>query len=404
MPTTLLRAACLAISINALACPPVFAAAVVLPTYNVGFADVSVSGVSSGGYMAAQMHFAYSRTIRKGAGIIAGGPIYCSQGKLNIALGPCMADTGSRDLPHLIATVNTWSRNGYIDPISNLAGSKVYLFSGTVDSTVRQSVMDDLHKMYLNYIGDANISYRNNVVAEHAMPTDRPNGNACDFKGSPYISSCNVDAAGEILQWIHGPLKPRNDGALGGSFINFDQRAYWAKRDPAGHGMADAGWAYVPADCAGGQPCKLHVALHGCKQNAATIGDQFHKNAGYNKWADTNSIVVLYPQATAISANPNSCWDWWGYDDVHFPGKSGGQMVAIKTMIDRVVSGNAAAPFSCSQWQDSNHAHVREGRAYAYWWRVYAVNSNQYLGYYLPFLSSNVRQTSPGYYAAGTCP
>jgi poly(3-hydroxybutyrate) depolymerase len=403
MPTTLLRTVFLALSINAFACASASAAPVVLPQYNVSFSDVSVSGVSSGGYMAAQMHFAYSGTIKKGAGIIAGGPVYCSQGVLKIATGPCMADTGSRNLPHLIEKINTWSGNGYIDPVANLPGSKAYLFSGTADSTVKQPVMDDLNKMYLNFIGSANVRYSNNVAAEHAMPTD-DYGNACTFKGSPYINACKVDAAGEILKWIHGPLKPANNGAPGGSFINFDQRAYWADRNPARHGMANDGWAYIPADCAAGQPCKLHVAFHGCQQNAATIGDRFYKNAGYNKWADTNNIVVLYPQAKAILANPNGCWDWWGYDDVNFPGKSGGQMVAIKAMIDRIASNNAAVPFTCSDWRTDNYAHVREGRAYVFGWRVHAVNSNQYLGYHLPFLKSSVRQTSPGYYAGGSCP
>src|SRR4051812_42199396 len=85
------------------------AAIVTLPKYNVSVSEVSVSGISSGGYMAAQMHFAYSKTIRKGAGIVAGGPVYCSQGNALTATGPCMADTGSRNLPFLISTINTWS-------------------------------------------------------------------------------------------------------------------------------------------------------------------------------------------------------------------------------------------------------------------------------------------------------
>ncbi len=118
-------------------------AAVVLPKYNVSFDNVSVSGISSGGYMAAQMHFAYSKTVKKGAGVVAGGPVYCSQGNVSIATGPCMANTGSRNLPYLLSVVNTWSGNGYIDPVSNLASSKVYLISGTLDSTVKQPVMND---------------------------------------------------------------------------------------------------------------------------------------------------------------------------------------------------------------------------------------------------------------------
>ena len=46
-----------------------------------------------------------------------------------------------------------------------------------------------------------------------------------------------------------------------------------------------------------------------------TFGTTFVRIIGYNKWADTNRIIVLYPQATPTSSNPLGCWDWWGYDD-----------------------------------------------------------------------------------------
>ena len=380
----------------------IVAAAVTLPKYNVDVATVSVSGLSSGGYMAAQMHFAYSKTIRKGAGIIAGGPIYCSQGNISLAVGPCTADTASRDLPYLLSVVNGWSGNGYIDPVSNLATSKVYLFSGTIDSTVRQPVMNDLNTMYRNYISGTNIVYKNTISAEHAMPTDYF-GNQCSVNGTPYVSNCNLDTAGDVLKWLYGSLNPKNSGTLAGSFVNFDQGGFWGNFDPTTHGMANDGWAYVPANCAANQSCKLHVAFHGCKQNVATVGTAYYRNAGYNKWADTNNIIMLYPQATTTSANPNGCWDWWGYDDVNFPGKSGGQMVAVKTMIDRVVSGNTAAPYTCAHWYDSNYLHVYYGRAYASGGNAYAVNSNQYLGYYSTTAYTDVRRTSSGYYAYGSC-
>ena len=283
---------------------PIASSAVVLPKYNVSVNDVSVSGLSSGAYMAAQMHVAYSKTIKRGAGIVAGGPVYCSQGNLAIAEGPCMADTGSRNLSYLLSVINTWSSNGYIDSTSNLAASRVYLFSGTLDSTVKQAVMNDLKTMYGNYITAANISYKNTIAAEHAMPTDYF-GNACSVKASPYVNNCNVDTAGDILNWLYGTLNARNTGTLHGSFINFDQTAFWGNFDPTTHGMASTGYAYVPANCAAGQSCKLHVALHGCKQNVATVGTAFYQNAGYNRWADTNNIIVLYPQATTTTANPN---------------------------------------------------------------------------------------------------
>jgi chitodextrinase len=68
------------------------------------------------------------------------------------------------------------------------------------------------------------------------------------------------------------------------------------------------------------------------------------RNTGYNKWADTNNIIMLYPQATASGPNPNGCWDWWGYDDANYAVKAGRQMAAVKAMVDRIVSGQSGLP------------------------------------------------------------
>ncbi|MCP5119622.1 MAG: hypothetical protein GY953_53160, partial [bacterium] len=58
----------------------------------------------------------------------------------------------------------------------------------------------------------------------------------------------------------------------------------------------------------------------GCRQYQDEIGDAFYTGAGYNEVAETNNIVVLYPQTTAWSEsvfygyqeNPRGCWDRWG--------------------------------------------------------------------------------------------
>jgi poly(3-hydroxybutyrate) depolymerase len=389
-----------------LLCSSVTVAAVVpvpLPKYNVSLNDVSASGFSSGADMAVQMHFAYSKTIKKGVGAIAGAPYYCSQGNIVISVTACMLNTAPRNLPYLYSVINTWSRNGYIDPTSNMAGSKVYLLSGTLDTIVRQPVMTDLRTMYANYLPAANIFYKNDLAIEHAMPTDYFGG-ICTFNGGPYVDNCNFDAAGAILNWLYGPLNAKNVSTLSGSFINFDQAPFWGNGNPTAHGMAATGYAYVPASCAAGQACKLHVALHGCMQNEATVGSAFYQTAGYNRWADTNNMIVLYPQAVATTANPGGCWDWWGSDDLNYPGKSGGQMVALKTMIDRIVSGNTAAPYTCAHWYDSNYMHVYYGRAYVGSdGQAYAVNSNQYLGFYSVGAYTDVRRTAVGHYSYGSC-
>jgi hypothetical protein len=55
-------------------------------------------------------------------------------------------------------------------------------------------------------------------------------------------------------------------------------------------------------------------------------------------------------------------------------------------------------------WYASNYSHVANGRAYiGSDGQVYAANSNQYLGYYLSTAYTDVRRTSAGYYAYGTC-
>jgi poly(3-hydroxybutyrate) depolymerase/chitodextrinase len=328
-------------------CAPAGAAAASLPKYNVDISQTSVSGLSSGGFMAVQFEVAYS-AILKGAGIVAGGPYDCAQGSLNTALQPCMAANGSTNVPALIRITDQNAGRGTIDPTTNLANHRIWMFSGTVDSVVKQPVMNDLRTYFLNYDNESNIKYVNNVEAEHAMPTDFF-GNNCATKGDPYINNCHLDAAGEVLKWIYGSsLNQKNTGALNdGNFIEFDQSEFIAQ--PNSHSMATVGWAYVPASCAAGQACKLHVVFHGCKQypsyayfsgsGMVTFGMTYVRNTGYNQWADTNNIIVLYPQAFNGSNNPNGCWDWWGYDDPNYAVKTGNQMKAVKAMVDRISSG-----------------------------------------------------------------
>ena len=71
-----------------------------LGAYNAELSESSISGISSGAFMAVQFATAWSGTI-KGVGVIAGGPYYCAQGTavsglggdigaILTATGPCM--------------------------------------------------------------------------------------------------------------------------------------------------------------------------------------------------------------------------------------------------------------------------------------------------------------------------
>jgi len=160
---------------------------------------------------------------------------------------------------------------------------------------------------------------------------------------TPYISYCDYDGAGIALNWIYGTLKPRNAGTLTGKVIQFDQSAYAS--NPKSISMDTIGYVFVPAACANGAECRLHVSFHGCLQYAGTVGTQYVDHAGYNQWADTNNIIVLYPQTINSEfspSNPNGCWDWWGYnsgnkntDDTN----QGAQSMAVLKMIQAIAKG-----------------------------------------------------------------
>ena len=323
-------------AVTALVCGAA-SAAVNLPQLNIDKTQTTVSGLSSGGFMAVQLHVAYSATFKKGAGIVAGGPFDCSEGSITNATGRCTASPSGIPTSTLVATTNNWASQGSIDPVSNLQSSKVYLFSGSIDSTVKQGVMDALQTYYNSFVPAANVVYKKDIAAEHAMITD-DYGSTCSTKGSPYINNCNFDLAGAMLAQLYGTLNPRNNGTLAsGNFVEFNQSQFITN-----HGMAPTGWAYIPAACTAGSQCRVHVVLHGCQQNVTLVQQQYVRNTGYNRWADTNNMVMIYPQTS--TAATNSCWDWWGYDSVDFAKKSGPQMAAIKAMVDQVSAGSGTTP------------------------------------------------------------
>jgi poly(3-hydroxybutyrate) depolymerase len=104
--------------------------------------------------------------------------------------------------------------------------------------------------------------------------------------------------------------------------------------DPASHSLDATAYVYVPTPCANGETCRIHVVFHGCEMGASVIGSDFYLHAGYNEWADTNHIVVLYPQAIASTENPYGCWDFWGYDSAGYDTRNAPQMAMTRAMID----------------------------------------------------------------------
>jgi len=109
-----------------------------LPALRADMKAVTASGLSSGGYMAVQLHVAHSARV-KGAGVIAAGPYYCAQGSLWTALYNCMTPGEWSPLPDtklLKRETESLAKAERIDPTAHLAAARVWLFHGRRDRTV----------------------------------------------------------------------------------------------------------------------------------------------------------------------------------------------------------------------------------------------------------------------------
>lgn len=346
-----------------------------LPALGVQRDAVTVSGLSSGGYMAEQFAVAYSGAVT-GVAVIAGGPYGCSRGAVSTAMLACSCPADppfaltlagffglgcqvfSPGVYQVFAESATLRNRTDIDDPAGLARQRVWLFSGGQDRVVDSGLVDAVETFRRQSgVPAAQLRRRHLAAAAHGLPTQQP-AVPCSTTGTPFLTDCGVDAAGELLQWLYPALQAQGPGSVvAGSLKRFSQDAYRG-RVPF-NGLDRSGWLYVPAACEPpGAGCALHVALHGCEQGQGFVaggrrfGLQFVNGAGYNRWAEAGRIVVLYPQVLPSTRgslvqpyrfNPKGCWDFWGYTEKYaadgsvaprFDTRSAPQMKALKAMVD----------------------------------------------------------------------
>jgi hypothetical protein len=325
---------------------------------------ITVSGVSSGAFMANQFHVAHSSRV-DGAGLVAGGLYACAvsaprgtgaMATASRALAHCMKQTNLLEPPErFIGLLRHFASDGAIDDPKGLIGDRVYLFSGRGDHVVGTATVETAAAVLralgaettlLTALPDTEDPDRR---AGHAFLTvDR--GGPCAAEAPPYVNDCDYDQARAILETVLGaPLNPPTEGDPTGTLHAFDQGPFIPDgKTPLQVALWDRGLVYVPKACeADTAACRLHVAFHGCLQSDQILGDgagSFAALAGFHRWADTNALVILYPQARSTTIadgiypteiNPNGCWNWWGYaSDGDYLHKGGDQIRAIKAMVD----------------------------------------------------------------------
>lgn len=295
-----------------------------LPKLAIDPSRIAVAGLSSGAYMATQAHLAFSDHLI-GAGLVAGGPYQCADGQLDVALKACMAATVSPDIAAIALRTRERAADGRLAPLAGLAGDRVWLLHGAADTVVSNAVARSTQTLYETLNASTRVSWDGDRDIAHTFPT-LTSGGDCRRLASPYLGACGFDAAGALMQALFGAAAQPVAARAQGQLQRFGQARYQASGRDAY--LAPTGYVYVPADCTTGAPCGLLVAFHGCEQNADKVGEAFVRDAGFNRWADAERVVVLYPQTRSsyLPLNPKACWDWWGYSGADYDTRQGAQL------------------------------------------------------------------------------
>ncbi|WP_439536418.1 hypothetical protein [Methyloversatilis sp.] len=345
------------------------------PPLNLDHRHFTVSGLSSGAAMAVQMGVAHSSRVR-GIGIVSGPPYLCAQGFVTKATNDCLTlgrtwlrelfgpmfglslfSSGERDIEvqDLIADTKKLAQRDRIDPVSNMAGQRIWEYRGSEDRVVGAKASAAQHTFFLHFNG---LIVRGEPRATpHTLPTNDPAQGACDVSDEDFVSGCDFDAAGFMLRSLYKKPRARaDDGA--GQWYALRQADHvpvtpgMADPDAAMRmlGLAESAHVFVPERCRD-EKCGIHVALHGCQQGMTDEAFQaFSEGGGYTRWAGPLRLVLLFPRVGAIKplergswdsvGNPMGCWDWWGYTtptDLHgYATRDAPQIRTLMNMVDRL--------------------------------------------------------------------
>lgn len=357
-------------------CGPQDATTPPLPRLNIDLSQTTVSGISSGAYMAGQMQLAHGDII-VGAALIAGGPFGCAESAFSglvpgggqvffnasRAISGCMLGGlqmwGVPNPARLARRAADLAKTGRIAALSHTARDRIYLFAGQRDRMVRPAIVRAAGAFYRAIgVPSDNIALVDNVEAGHAFIT-MDSGHTCATTKAPFVVDCDYDQAGSLLTHLYDGLVAPTASEAGseatsesgseagaGQWLVFDQG--FATDGLKRASMAGKGVVYIPPGCAQGgaagrgalgrqttgqRACRVHVAYHGCGQNRTMAGDAFVRQTGFSRWADANDIVVLFPQVAASALNTKGCWDWWGYTGADYLTNDAPQIVAVYRML-----------------------------------------------------------------------
>jgi len=311
----------------------------------------SVSGVSAGADMAVNHLVVFSKSVL-GAGVVAGAPYGC-----NLIGGTDLPDHCGSEPPEswdqplfrMISRMRQREALGLVDPLVNLYGRRLFLYSGAHDRVVDSAVMRAVQRQFGYFMRKGAIVGEFGVRSAHGWVVD---GSTCG-RGSGECSACccdpgallacpGYDLAGRMLSHVLGrPLGwPRASATS--PLMDVQQAAYlpWGQTLDS-TGMWHTAYIYAPWRCRfPGAGCDVHVHYHGCVWGAEYMGVGMIKAMGLLEWAETAGVVVLFPQASS-TVDEGGCWDWTGETGDLFDTKLGVQLQTVTNILrdlERIIS------------------------------------------------------------------
>ncbi|MEZ0393269.1 MAG: hypothetical protein ACAH59_13700 [Pseudobdellovibrionaceae bacterium] len=269
-------------------------------------ASFTVSGISSGAFMASQLGVIYSDQV-SGVGSVAGGFYYCAQNHfqerfqqakiLNISflslfqarvknenifswnldgpigldpknpiyqsVGICMREPEKSVIRFDVMKKNQDERR--IADLSNLRNQKVFIYQGKSDSVVRPAMLAKMKEFYQALqIPDSQVKIVEGRGG-HNFPTDQEGLDSCFSQSVPYVASCKNNLAGDLLSHLLNDsnlLRSQNQNENLKNLHLVTQTMGGSQKPKS---LASYGYLAASPECLSnpGQ-CRLHVAFHGC--------------------------------------------------------------------------------------------------------------------------------------------
>lgn len=122
----------------------------------------------------------------------------------------------------------------------------------------------------------------------------------CGEPRTSHYANCGYDTAGKMLSHILvnmigstiSELKPKDpEWQTKGVLRTFEQNEFHDFKLFQNSNFKPEGFVFYPNQCFEDVKCKIHINMHGCGGQGLTLV----MFGGYNNWAVSNDLIMLYP-------------------------------------------------------------------------------------------------------------